>query len=60
MHVFSFVAVDSPLTYFTGDLKSFLTYVASNHGLPTSQYVNSKSTKELRVAYMRFTLIPLE
>ncbi|PUU74780.1 concanavalin A-like lectin/glucanase domain-containing protein [Tuber borchii] len=41
MHVYSFVAVGSPLTYFTGDLKLFLTYLASNYGLPTSQYVNT-------------------
>jgi len=60
MHVYSFVAVDSPLTYFTGDLKLFLTHIASNYGLPTSQYVNSKSTKGLQLACMRFALMPLE
>lgn len=59
MHVYSFVAVGSPLTYFTGDLKLFLTHLASNYGLPTSQYVNSKLTR-LQLACMRFALMPLE
>ncbi|PWW72316.1 Glycoside Hydrolase Family 12 protein [Tuber magnatum] len=41
MHVYSFVAVDSPLTRFSCDVKLFLTYLADNHGFPTSQYVNT-------------------
>ncbi|CUS09963.1 unnamed protein product [Tuber aestivum] len=40
MHVYSFMAVDSPLTRFSCDVKLFLTYLVDNHGLPTSQYVN--------------------
>lgn len=40
MHVFSFVA-SSQVTNFSGDLKAFLTYLTSNRGMSTSQYVNS-------------------
>ncbi|KAI0420389.1 family 12 glycosyl hydrolase [Xylaria grammica] len=40
MHVFSFVAA-SQVTSFSGDLKDFLSYLASNQGLSTSQYVTS-------------------
>ncbi|KAG0635424.1 concanavalin A-like lectin/glucanase domain-containing protein [Tuber brumale] len=40
MHVYSFVAVDSPLTRFACDVKLFLTYLADNYALPTSQYLN--------------------
>ncbi|KAI0407949.1 family 12 glycosyl hydrolase [Xylaria palmicola] len=40
MHVFSFVA-SSQVTSFSGDLKAFLTYLTSNQGMSTSQYVTS-------------------
>lgn len=40
MTVFSFVA-SSTVTSFSGDLKAFLTYLSSNQGLPTSQYLQS-------------------
>lgn len=40
MHVFSFVA-SSTVTSFSGDLKTFLAYLNSNHGMSTSQYVTS-------------------
>ncbi|KAI1175110.1 family 12 glycosyl hydrolase [Nemania sp. FL0916] len=40
MHVFSFVA-SSQVTNFSGDLKAFLTYLATNNGMSTSQYVTS-------------------
>jgi xyloglucan-specific endo-beta-1,4-glucanase len=41
MRVFSFVAVNSPITSFSGDTKLFLTYLVSNYGLPSSYYVNT-------------------
>jgi len=40
MHVFSFVA-SSQVTSFSGDLKAFLSYLSSSHGLSTSQYLTS-------------------
>ncbi|KAJ8132496.1 hypothetical protein O1611_g1132 [Lasiodiplodia mahajangana] len=40
MHVFSFVA-SSQITSFSGDLKAFLSYLTSNQGMSTSQYVTS-------------------
>ncbi|KAI0192197.1 glycoside hydrolase family 12 protein [Xylaria flabelliformis] len=40
MHVFSFVA-SSQVTSFSGDLKAFLSYLTSNQGMSTSQYVTS-------------------
>ncbi|KAI0533509.1 family 12 glycosyl hydrolase [Xylaria digitata] len=40
MHVFSFVA-SSQVTNFSGDLKAFLSYLTSNQGMSTSQYVTS-------------------
>ncbi|KAI3338349.1 family 12 glycosyl hydrolase [Ustulina deusta] len=40
MHVFSFVA-SSQVTNFSGDLKSFLSYLTTNNGMSTSQYVTS-------------------
>ncbi|CAZ84847.1 unnamed protein product [Tuber melanosporum] len=40
MHVYSFVAVDSPITRFSCDVKLFLAYLADNYALPTSQYLN--------------------
>ncbi|KAI1163082.1 family 12 glycosyl hydrolase [Nemania serpens] len=40
MHVFSFVA-SSQVTNFSGDLKAFLSYLTSNRGMSTSQYVTS-------------------
>ncbi|KAI8955864.1 family 12 glycosyl hydrolase [Xylaria longipes] len=40
MHVFSFVA-SSQVTSFSGDLKEFLSYLTSNQGMSTSQYVTS-------------------
>ncbi|GAP83653.1 putative glycosyl hydrolase family 12 [Rosellinia necatrix] len=40
MHVFSFVAA-SQVTSFSGDLKAFLSYLTSNQGMSTSQYVTS-------------------
>lgn len=40
MHVFSFVAA-SQVTSFSGDLKAFLSYLTSNNGMATSQYVTS-------------------
>jgi xyloglucan-specific endo-beta-1,4-glucanase len=40
MHVFSFVA-SSQVTSFSGNLKDFLTYLSSNYGLSTSQYLTS-------------------
>ncbi|KAI0200652.1 family 12 glycosyl hydrolase [Astrocystis sublimbata] len=40
MHVFSFVA-SSQVTSFSGDLKAFLSYLTSNHGLSANQYVTS-------------------
>ncbi|KAI0877110.1 family 12 glycosyl hydrolase [Hypoxylon argillaceum] len=39
-HVFSFVAA-SQVTSFTGDIKAFLTYLSTNNGLSTSQYLTS-------------------
>ncbi|KAH8147178.1 uncharacterized protein LAJ45_08656 [Morchella importuna] len=41
MHVFSFVAVNSPITSFSGDTKLFLTYLVNSYGLPSSYYVNT-------------------
>ncbi|KAI1751161.1 family 12 glycosyl hydrolase [Xylaria castorea] len=40
MRVFSFVA-SSQVTSFSGDLKAFLSYLTSNQGMSTSQYVTS-------------------
>ncbi|KAH8166588.1 hypothetical protein CIB48_g1688 [Xylaria polymorpha] len=40
MHVFSFVA-SSQVTSFSGDLKAFLSYLTSNQGMSTSQFVTS-------------------
>ncbi|KAI0102403.1 family 12 glycosyl hydrolase [Nemania sp. FL0031] len=40
MHVFSFVA-SSQITSFSGDLKAFLSYLTSNQGMSTSQYLTS-------------------
>ncbi|KAI8634278.1 family 12 glycosyl hydrolase [Xylariaceae sp. FL1651] len=40
MHVYSFVA-SSQVTNFSGDLKAFLTYLNTNRGMPTSQYLTS-------------------
>ncbi|KAI1311737.1 family 12 glycosyl hydrolase [Xylaria venustula] len=40
MTVFSFVA-SSEVTSFSGDIKDFLTYLSTNQGLSTSQYVTS-------------------
>ncbi|KAI0154404.1 family 12 glycosyl hydrolase [Xylariaceae sp. FL1272] len=40
MKVYSFVA-SSQVTSFSGDLKLFLTYLSSNQGLSTSQYLTS-------------------
>ncbi|KAF2971422.1 hypothetical protein GQX73_g2160 [Xylaria multiplex] len=40
MRVFSFVA-SSQVTNFSGDLKAFLSYLTSNQGMSTSQYVTS-------------------
>ncbi|TGJ88100.1 hypothetical protein E0Z10_g666 [Xylaria hypoxylon] len=40
MHVFSFVA-SSQVTKFSGNLKDFLTYLTTNQGMSTSQYVTS-------------------
>lgn len=40
MKVFSFVAV-SQVNNFSGDLKTFITYLTSNQGMPTSQYLQS-------------------
>lgn len=38
--VFSFIA-DSQITSFSGDVKTFLSYLTTNQGLPTSQYLTS-------------------
>ncbi|KAI1825730.1 family 12 glycosyl hydrolase [Xylaria intraflava] len=40
MHVFSFVA-SSQVTDFNGDISDFLSYLTSNQGMPTSQYLTS-------------------
>ncbi|KAI1359499.1 family 12 glycosyl hydrolase [Xylaria arbuscula] len=40
MHVFSFVAA-SQVTNFSGDLLGFFSYLSTNNGLSTSQYVTS-------------------
>ncbi|KAI3327845.1 glycoside hydrolase family 12 protein [Xylariaceae sp. AK1471] len=40
MHVYSFVA-SSQVTNFSGDLKAFLTYLGSNFGMSSSQYLTS-------------------
>jgi xyloglucan-specific endo-beta-1,4-glucanase len=42
MRVFSFVASSSPVTSWSGDMKLFLTHLATNYGLSTALYVNSK------------------
>ncbi|KAF8448373.1 concanavalin A-like lectin/glucanase domain-containing protein [Terfezia claveryi] len=43
MTVFSFVATSNRgiVSNFTGDAKTFLTYLIANQGMPTSQYVNT-------------------
>lgn len=45
MTVFSFVATSNGgiVSNFSGDAKTFLTYLTTNQGMPTSQYVNGKS-----------------
>jgi xyloglucan-specific endo-beta-1,4-glucanase len=40
MHVYSFVAA-SQQSDFQGDLKDFITYLVSDHGMPSSQYLQS-------------------
>jgi xyloglucan-specific endo-beta-1,4-glucanase len=40
MHVYSFVA-SSQVKSFSGDLKAFLTYLTSNFGMSSSQYLTS-------------------
>ncbi|KAI1426272.1 family 12 glycosyl hydrolase [Xylaria sp. FL1777] len=40
MHVFSFVA-SSQVTSFSGDLKAFFSYLNTNNGMSTSQYITS-------------------
>lgn len=42
MKVYSFLAVNGPLTSFTADVKLFFNYLASNQGFPaSSQYMLS-------------------
>ncbi|KAI5800742.1 concanavalin A-like lectin/glucanase domain-containing protein [Pyronema domesticum] len=41
MRVFSFVASSSPVTSWSGDMKLFLTHLATNYGLSTALYVNT-------------------
>ncbi|KAI9651382.1 hypothetical protein NHQ30_001424 [Ciborinia camelliae] len=38
--VYTFIA-SSPANNFSGDLKTFLTYLVSNHGYPSTQYIHS-------------------